>query len=777
MRASQLRRLMGGMVRSALCRAAALTLLLVCAWLPQTVRATEYAQVEDGVYAITSALSGNALDIAAARTSNGANVQTWEANGTFAQYWRVTRVDGHYAIVNSLTGVSLDVAGGRAMSGTNVQIYEANGTKAQLWDFVRRDDGTYAIVSALDGRLALDVAGASPRSGANVWAYAANGTKAQSWRLCKVERALDDGLYTIASSLSPDRVLDVRNGSAANGAAIQLWSPNGTASQTWSLSWDERTGFYTLLAAGSAKSLDVPGAQGSNGVRLQQYDANGARAQAWAVRRASDGSYVITSVVSGRAIDVPGAHAGQGSAVQLWDANGSRAQGWSLTPTTLSFSGTYRIGSVANEDGVLDVRGASMAQDATVQVWEANGTLAQTWELVDCKDGTHTLRSANSGRYLADEGGALASLAAPAETARWKVQVGRGGYVLRNAVTGRVLAASDGARRGAVVSLRAKESGERLWKLVPAALVGEGTYVLYNRSAPGQVLDVPGGTAASYQALQTYGFNDSGAQKWVVKAAGNGFYTITNASSNLALDVRGASAASGTVVQQYTANGTKAQLWRFVVAPSGGVEVVSALGSGTLALTTSRPVAANGVPTVVSTCDPAAGPSFSWNLARTTFSRITEVADVWGDPSYVAQMRARATEVGSSTPWVVLADKARGRATVFFRSGGSWVLANSMDIRTGGNTFTGTFKVYITARGYWKWPDCDDVNDWYVGYMEDWWERPSSSHMREVPGRGYDEGQGFHYGYVGSGCITVEDKGRIKWMHDNVTVGSTVSIF
>ena len=140
-------------------------------------------------------------------------------------------------------------------------------------------------------------------------------------------------------------------------------------------------------------------------------------------------------------------------------------------------------------------------------------------------------------------------------------------------------------------------------------------------------------------------------------------------------------------------------------------------------------------------------------------------------------MRSLAAQKGSDTGWIAIVDKSRDRCTVFYRSGGQWVLANSMDVLTSGNTFEGTHEVYIHARGYWKEPDCYNVNDWYVGYVEDWWSSPSSNHMRYVSGKGYDEGQGFHFGYAGSGCICIPDYDKAKWLYDNVEDASTVYIF
>ena len=316
------------------------------------------------------------------------------------------------------------------------------------------------------------------------------------------------------------------------------------------------------------------------------------------------------------------------------------------------------------------------------------------------------------------------------------------------------------------------------------ALVDDGYYVIASRAVDSQVIDVPNALAQNALALQTYESNGTSAQKWLVERRASGQYKISNAASGLVLDVRDANGASGTVVQQYESNDSPAQCWAFSVAPNGGVQVTSALGDFVLAAGDGTPV--SGSPVVIS--EPGSDAARSWTFVPTDYTETVDptpedpapagdVSDIWGDAGYISAMRERASQVGSQTGIVTVVDKARDRATVFRSSSDGWVLSNSMDVITSGNTFTGVHTVYITARGYWKEPNCINVNDWYVGYVEDWWSSPSSDNMRYVEGKGYDEGQGFHYGFYGSGCICIPDYDKAKWLHDNMGVGSTVYIF
>ena len=69
-------------------------------------------------------------------------------------------------------------------------------------------------------------------------------------------------------------------------------------------------------------------------------------------------------------------------------------------PESLDLDGVYQLESAVDGSKVLDIYAASTAEDAKVQVWGKNGSLAQKWEVTELEDGTHTIRNANSGRYL-----------------------------------------------------------------------------------------------------------------------------------------------------------------------------------------------------------------------------------------------------------------------------------------------------------------------------------------------------------------------------------------
>ncbi|MBU5445214.1 glycosyl hydrolase [Paenibacillus sp. MSJ-34] len=144
--------------------------------------------VESGkVYKLINPNSGKALDVNAAGTANGTNVQIWEDNGSGAQKWRVvSNGDGTYKLVNPNSGKALDVNNSGTANGTNVQIWNDNGSGAQKWQIVSNGDGTYKLINPNSGK-ALDVSGSGTANGTNVQIWNDNGSGAQKWRFYEVE--------------------------------------------------------------------------------------------------------------------------------------------------------------------------------------------------------------------------------------------------------------------------------------------------------------------------------------------------------------------------------------------------------------------------------------------------------------------------------------------------------------------------------------------------------------------------------------------------------------
>lgn len=109
--------------------------------------------------------------------------------------------------------------------------------------------------------------------------------------------------------------------------------------------------------------------------------------------------------------------------------------------------------------------------------------------------------------------------------------------------------------------------------------VAEGTYVFSSALNANKVLSIQNGGFADQTAAVLNDKKDTSGQRFEVRSAGNGYYTITAEHSGKVLDVSGGSTASGATVQQYTSNGTNAQLWYFTNAGNGYYTIHSVLGT------------------------------------------------------------------------------------------------------------------------------------------------------------------------------------------------------
>jgi hypothetical protein len=115
------------------------------------------------------------------------------------------------------------------------------------------------------------------------------------------------------------KCLDVRNGSSADGTAVQILTCSGAAGQRWTV-----TPGSTVKALG--KCLDVSGNSTANGARVQLWSCHGGGNQNW--QAAADGS--LRNPQSAKCLDVSGGGSADGTVVNLWTCHGGANQKWTL---------------------------------------------------------------------------------------------------------------------------------------------------------------------------------------------------------------------------------------------------------------------------------------------------------------------------------------------------------------------------------------------------------------------------------------------------------------
>lgn len=314
----------------------------------------------------------------------------------------------------------------------------------------------------------------------------------------------------------------------------------------------------------------------------------------------NDGVYSIKTLGSSiYALDVSGGSSSNGANVQLYANNYSGAQKWRITHDALGYMTITNIQS----NKVLDVAGGKAARGTNVQQYQSNGSKAQKWIAVKSGNGFIVRSALNTNLVLDDSGAKYAN--------KSNIQI----YTANNTNAQKFLFAS----------------------LPQMANIKEGTYTISSALGNKQVLDISGARLTNGGNAQIYASNGTAAQKWYIRSAGNGYYTLQNVNSGMylgingsnvcqqplqgdatkwsilvtgsryvlsnaatgkVLDVSGGRKTSGTNVQIYAPNSSDAQQWTFASTEffSPGVYTVVSAVNPNYVLDVSGASKSNGAP-------------------------------------------------------------------------------------------------------------------------------------------------------------------------------------
>lgn len=467
---------------------------------------------------------------------NGGSSNDLQAAIDVRKMTAITIPNGNYYInVRSKVASSVDIPSGSAVDSTAIQLYSGNNSKAQQFTFTRQSDGSYEIVNVNSGK-ALDVRNAVAENNAIVQQYSRNNSQAQRWFI------RDSGAGYYLQSALGNWVLDLSGGNTADGAAIRLYMPNGTASQLFVVSSSDvniTAGVSMMITSVANKKLvtDVTSASTANGARVQLYSSNNTNAQKYRFESIGNGTYKIVNINSGKVLDVSSGSTANGAALQQYASNNTVAQQW-----TVRNYGSGKIALVSvNANKAVDIPGGNAVQQAQLQLYSPNGTVAQQWLVAKAP---LTLRERLN------------------ETAaKHRQDLPDGTYTFGSKLNTSMKMDVSGASRsnyGNVQIWAGNGTNAQKWKVTHDS----NGYVTLASVNSGKVLDVNGGVSANGTNVQQYDSNGTYAQKWIAVKNSDGSYTFQSAlAENAVLDVNCGSSANGTNVQLYTSNGTKAQKW------------------------------------------------------------------------------------------------------------------------------------------------------------------------------------------------------------------------
>ena len=251
----------------------------------------------------------------------------------------------------------------------------------------------------------------------------------------------------------------------------------------------------------------------------------------------------------------------------------------------------YKISSALNTNSVLDVKGASTANKANIQLYKSSNSTAQRYLIKYVKDGYYSIENTRSLKVLDVQGGKAIK-----STNVWQYT-----YNGSNAQLWKIIKNSDntytfisklgnfaldlkGAKtvNGTNIQIYTNNnSTAQKFNLVKdnnltgTQTISNGTYVIGISKAKNQVFDIASGSTKNKANVQLYKSNNSKAQQFKITYVKDGYYKIINAKSNKSLDVKGASQLNGANIWQYTYNGSSAQLWKIQKNSDGTYTFIS----------------------------------------------------------------------------------------------------------------------------------------------------------------------------------------------------------
>lgn len=258
-------------------------------------------------------------------------------------------------------------------------------------------------------------------------------------------QTVKDGIYTIATALDEGMVLDIKHGSGANSANLQLLGKNAGSQQDFKVTY-VGDGKYTIMAMCSGKYLDAEWGGTTEGTNIVQYDSNSGDNQRWYIQDAGDGNYYIRSVVSQMCMDVAGG-AHNGANIYLWNYNGGLNQKFkfkSVEYTQSVADGLYMISAEQDANLVWDVTDAAGHNSANIGIWEKKNENNQKFYINHAGGNKYTISAKHSGKYVdAEWGGGHAGAniiqydGNGADNQKWYFKdAGNGSYYIISAASG-----------------------------------------------------------------------------------------------------------------------------------------------------------------------------------------------------------------------------------------------------------------------------------------------------------------------------------------------------
>lgn len=553
----------------------------------------------EGVYSIET-MSGKAVEADSENVLNGTNIQINEKKSTNNQKWILKKIDnGYYQILSSVNDkFAFDVKWGSHANGTNVWAYENNKSYSQGWYLRETSDGYYNIISRCNG-LYLDVSGGSSANGANIQVWQNNGSDAQKFKLIediKPTRTIEDGSYIIHTS-NYNQVIDLSGYGTNNFNNIQTYNYQlfDCSAQIWNVKY-LNDGYYSITTSiNDKKNMDLLGGLEVSGMNVQIYDSNGADAQKWIIKEAGDGYYYIITPNNHKYLDVPGGNAYNGANIQVWRGNGAYAQKFKFEKYESKplEEGFYSISSALDNNKVLSLDRDVAITGGNIHLWTNMNSNNQKWFVKPLGNGIYSISSSLNLYKMMDVYGASPNNGANVQVwddnglnaQRWYIKyVGDGYYSILSQISGKSVDVTGyNTKDGTNIQMydtsynnAQKFKFTKTEKNFYTKSYDDGYYQIASLLDESKLLDASGAFAFDGNNVQIWGNNGSNAQIWHLEYLKDGYYKITSAlNRNVSLDVYGLGMYNGTNVGLWRNLGNDGQQWLIKDYGDGTVGIVS----------------------------------------------------------------------------------------------------------------------------------------------------------------------------------------------------------
>jgi len=397
-----------------------------------------------------------------------------------------------------------------------------------------------------------------------------------------------------------------------------LASFDETLTFRFDVSFDDRTGLYTIVNVNTGKALDarwkaLDGKLSATASAAQawRYITNRIAAEQWVIIAdpSKQGAYSLINALSIKtgtnntsaqrlSTETKWAAGADGASVLIYSENGTPvwdSSSSAMAPDVLT-EGYVRIHPSTQPNTSIDVVNGSRLSGIQLQVHPTNSSLTQVFEVKQVSAGVFSFQSINSGCYLTAKSGSIRQESGVdgrlKDAQKWFISRMYSGYQFVNMATGEAMVLTTdemGNYDLRLADVLDKGDSAQAFTLSTTTVtlpIGHYTISNYNNLR----IDKPGGQSANYTSIQMHAPNDSNAQKWYIEPAWDDFVIIRCAESGRALWVADGAVGTETPVQLLDYQWWGSQVFKLVPTGDGWFYLVSSEG----AYLSANPGSSNG---------------------------------------------------------------------------------------------------------------------------------------------------------------------------------------